>query len=274
MVKEILSYRPVQVALVLVVIIGISGVLYLQSVKREAARDIQSLEETAKPQQPPPAGPADTSDPSTQTTQGGHFHADGTFHAEPHSTAEPLKPPPGAVVTPVFPKPDPNEDPVEAAYKRLDYIKNNPYAWGGVYSPRATELIAQLMPPPVLQDEGHGDVVEEQIDELIAQGDPRAAEVLIANIYEGYISGHPMFDALVEIGPPTLPYLIPYLREDNVSAVSAVSVSGRIAAQYRDELGGIVEHLIIPKLEIILTSENFGPGTKEITREALAQLGR
>ena len=38
------------------------------------------------------------------------------------------------------------------------------------------------MPPPVLIDEGHGEEVYALMEELIAQGDPRAAEVIITTI--------------------------------------------------------------------------------------------
>ena len=214
------------------------------------------------PVEPLPKSTAKT--PVAETPPQGHVHDDGTFHPEPHET--PVEPPvqytapQGAVTDPDFPAVDPSEDPVEAAYKRLEYIKNNPYAWGGVHSERATELIAQLMPPPVLMDHDHGEEVREQIIELIAQGDPRAAEVLITTLCDGNMGGVAMFDALEEIGPPAVPYVLPYLEKGvaqggHISSAVFDSLS-RIGARYRSDLGGIVEHIIIPKLEVIAADDH------------------
>ena len=58
-----------------------------------------------------------------------------------------------------------------------------PYAWGGVHSERATELIGQLMPasePIRIRDHNHGELIGDLIFELCLQNDPRAAETLIA----------------------------------------------------------------------------------------------
>ncbi len=209
---------------------------------------------------------------SEQVPQG-HVHDDGTFHAdEPPDPIEQdgtpqverhdepkvqYTAPKGAVLKPDFPKVDPKADPVKAAYERLEYIKNNPYAWGGVHSERATELIAKLMPPPVLTDHADSDRVSALMDELIAQDDPRAAEVLITNICEGSIAGRFMFDGLVAIGPPAVPFILPYLREDNVWAGMGAKILVRIAVEHRDDLGGIVEHILIPNITIIAADEHF-----------------
>ena len=185
--------------------------------------------------------------------------------------------PRGAATTPDFPSVDPNEDLVEAAYKRLEYIKNNPYAWGGVHSERATQLIAQLMPPPVLMDEDHGHDVEVLILELIATDDPRAGEVLITTMCDGNMLSVMMMDALVAIGPPAVPYILPYVRENFVMAAVAIQSLGRIGALYSDDLGGIVDHIIIPKLEIVAADEDnafYQPGTVSDAREALSLLRR
>lgn len=212
---------------------------------------------------------------SEQVPQG-HFHDDGTFHA-----GEPPDPiqqdgtpqserhdepkvqytaPKGAVTKPNFPKIDPKEDPVKAAYKRLDYIKDNPYAWGGIHSPRATELINQLLPAEVPVDHAHGDLISQQIYELSAQGDPRAAEVLIAYMCDGGTGGSAMFDALEEIGPPAVPYVLPYLErfvaEGGITSVGMFYALGGIGARYGDDLGGILDHIIIPKLKVIAADED------------------
>lgn len=187
--------------------------------------------------------------------------------------------PPGAVTTPDFPPVDPNEDPVEAAYKRLEYIKNNPYAWGGVHSERATELIAQLMPPLVLNDHDDSDEVYALMVELMAQGDPRAAAVIIATFCEGSMSTDSMENALVAIGPPAVPYILPYLEkgvtEGGMVSSAVFDTLRRIAAEHPADLGGITEHIIIPKIMEIAADKDFerhDSGTVFFATAALAQL--
>ena len=187
--------------------------------------------------------------------------------------------PHGAVLEPVFPTIDPEEDPVKAAYKRLEYIKNNPFAWGGVHSLRATELISQLMPPPVLIDHAHSEQVSSLMTELIEQNDPRAAEVLITNMCEGSIGGKFMFDGLVAIGPPAVPYILPYLKkvvtyEGSVSP-EVFRILAIIAARHQDDLGDIVEHILIPNLITIAADEqllHYDPPLLHEAQAALEQL--
>ena len=231
---------------------------------------------------------------------GEHEHADGTFHEGgpeeplpgvevPAEVPDPPKvqytAPKGAVLTPEFPEMDPKADPVKAAYKRLEYIKNNPYAWGGVHSERATELIDQLMTesgPIRLIDHNHGDEVFELIDELCRQGDPRAAEVLIAHMCDGDLGGRVMADALAAIGPPAVPYILPYLTRDDTKGSDWIYIYGqvfeslaRIGVQYRDDLGGILDHIIIPKFKEIAADEDnkrYRSSSVVQAREALEQL--
>ena len=98
MLKEFLSQRPVQVALALVVIIGISGVLYLNHVKtqtqRQSAETANRISQVATTQ----TSFKDTKQ-SAETSQvndtpaDGHFHADGTWHAGAHvSSGDELEP--------------------------------------------------------------------------------------------------------------------------------------------------------------------------------------
>ncbi len=189
--------------------------------------------------------------------------------------------PEGTAVSPNFPPVNPNEEPVEAAYKRLEYIKNNPYAWGGVHSERATELIAELMPPPVLVEHADGDKVYALIVELIAENHPRAAGGLITNICDGNISGRAMYDALVELAPLSVPHILPYLErgvaEGGHIRSGVFNTLSRIAAEYPSELGGITEHIIIPKIAKIAADKDFeryDSGTVFFAQAALARLGR
>ncbi len=157
-------------SLVILVISAVGFLFYRQNMeieqpKKETAKEDKVSEEHQKQQQTPGdvvEGKLDASHPDF------HIHEDGTPHTDRHDEPKTqYTAPEGAVLKPDFPEVDPKEDPVKAAYKRLEYIKNNPYAWGGVRSPRATELIAELMPPPVIVDHDHGDEVDFQIDALL-----------------------------------------------------------------------------------------------------------
>ena len=247
--------------LFVIAVLSISGYFFYQSQQVADLNIPGATGETpvSPPAQPPAKAPAD------DTAQGGHFHEDGTFHAQPHdtpSTTQTQKDTTAAPTPPTAQTPTettPPDDPIAAAWERLEYISQNIYEWGGVASPRATQLIDELMPPPVLIDEGHGEKITELIVELIAQRDPRSAEVLVAYKFGGGISGKAMTDALVEIGPPSVPLIIPYLIEDSQTLFTgrSIMVLGRIAEEYRSELGGIVEHIIIPRLEVIVADEDF-----------------
>ncbi len=271
--------------LVILIIGLLAGVSYmavwqyteLQQYKKDAAEADKLLEQRQNQQQTPEGvadGDLDMSHPDF------HVHEDGTPHIGTHDEPKvEYTAPEGAVTKPDFPKIDPNEDPVKAAYKRLEYIKNNPYAWGGVHSERATELIDQLMTssgPIRLIDHNHGDEVIGQIEELCEQGDPRAAAVLIAHMCDGDTVGRVMFDTLAEIGPPAVPYILPYLEkgmeQGGYIRMAVFKSLGLIGDQYRDDLDGIVDHIIIPKLEVIAADEDnerYDSGTVIDAREAL-----
>ena len=247
---------------------------YIKQLENDLAGKQEIKEDRDKPSEQVNKKDLDTSHPDF------HVHEDGTPHIGTHEAPKVQNTAPeGAVLKPDFPKVDPKEDAVKAAYKRLEYIKNNPYAWGGVYSPRATELIAELMPPPELINHNHGDQVTEMIDELCEQGDHRAAEVIIGLMCETFILGPSMTNALEDIGPPAVPYILPYLEryvaQGGTTSIGMFDALGRISARYREDLGGIVDHIIIPKLEIIAAdadNERYDSGSVIDAREALARL--
>ena len=146
MLKEFLSQRPVQVALALVVIIGISGVLYLNHVKTETQRDIANMEVETPKRETSPASPSGTPDPATQ---GGHWHADGTYHPDPHAEAvesgTPTRSKPATTsvekqtVLPVQPFAPPETEPVkldpetqarvDALYEQADTLSKEADMW-------------------------------------------------------------------------------------------------------------------------------------------------
>ena len=87
MLNRVLSNNRVFGAVVCVLVFIAAGLLYLQSAKREVARDVPPLRETVKPQQPPRTGAQ-----PPEASQGGHFHEDGAWHAGPHEIPETRSP--------------------------------------------------------------------------------------------------------------------------------------------------------------------------------------
>ena len=249
MLRNLLSHR-LFIGILVLLICGVVSVYFLRTDLPEEPIKIYT------PVEPLPKVEAPIGEPE----QDGHVHEDGTWHEGSHEVHAPPAvsntAPPGVATTPDFPPADPNKDPVEAAYKRLEYIKNNPYAWGGVHSERATELIAQLMPPTVANDHNEGEQILGRIEELIAQNDPRAGEVLITNMCEAGFIYAPAVDALEQIGPPAVPYVLSYVHENVEMSAIAVDVLGRLGVRYRADLGGIVDHIIIPKLEAIVADSD------------------
>ncbi|MYG06053.1 hypothetical protein F4167_05440 [Candidatus Poribacteria bacterium] len=278
MVRNILSNR-LFIGLLILVICAVAGIYLLQMQPPDEPIIIYKPVEVEQPVVPKP--------PPGETAESGHWHGD-EWHDEPHEThAPPAAPavsgsvPPGAVTTPDFPPVDANDDPVAAAYKRLDYISKNPYAWGGVHSERATELIAELMPARLAADHSEGDERILLISELTQQNDPRAAEALIALMIDGGVGAVFMEDALEAIGPPAVPYILPYLEkgvaEGGYIGPAVFYSLGRIGVLFRDDLGGIVDHIIIPKLAVIAADEDaefYKYPAQRRANEVLTQLGR
>lgn len=200
--------------------------------------------EAPAPKPPPPGA-----------SPNGHWHGD-EWHDVPHETpaAPPVQntEPPAPKVKPFANfTPDPNDDPVEAAYKRLEYIKNNPHEWGD-FSLRTLELIDEMTPmPEPPKVEGDGDDTIALLEELSALRDPRSAEILIKYQMESGIMGRSVTEALVAMGPASVPALIARLDDPNSWSIDLLI---QIVGEHRSALGGIVEHIIIPKLEAIAAS--------------------
>ncbi len=170
------------------------------------------------------------------------------------------------------------EDPVAKAWAKLDYIMENPFAWGGTADPRTPALIAQLTPPPVSfgYEGGPDDNTEEIVmlmEALCPLRDPRSIEILVAYQVESPFSGSPLTEALVAMGPPSVPYLIPYLdlKEGDEHYTRGVANAARIlrqvGTQHRSDLDGIVAHIILPKLERILAEDPRSRRVKEAIRQ-------
>ena len=82
MFKQLLSDNRIFGGLVCVLVFVAGGLIYLQTVKRQTTQDIQRTQERLKQRDNPQTGKAEP-----QTAEGdGHYHADGTYHAESHDT--------------------------------------------------------------------------------------------------------------------------------------------------------------------------------------------
>lgn len=224
--------------------------------------------------------PSDTSQPQREQNrvpkENAHVHEDGTFHAGEHDDPiETQTPPVSRDYTPaVVQIPEGITDPdVLAAWERLDYISKNRHQWGN-FSARALELMAELTPVPNIydhtEDEGCGGEFIPILDELAKLRDPRSAELLLTYQMDSGVSGPIPHEALRAMGPAAVPVLIARLDyppgED--SLFDPLDLLPQIVAADRSELGGIVQHIIIPKIEAIAAYE--GPGERADANKQLA----
>lgn len=257
-------------ALALFVLCVVCGTLYLQHVKDQSARELAETPERVKAltgkqnQQNLAEVPAE--DPS----QGGHFHADGTWQEEVHEA--PQKPAASASV----PIPDGITDPeVLAAWQRLDYLAKHPFQWGGRPSARAAELMDELTPMWVSDDpHDHGEELMMTLDLLAAERDPRSAELLVTYQMDSGVVGRPIDEALVAMGPASVPALIARLNPEDAAEdllSTPINLLLPIVEQHRAELGSIVDHIILPRLEAIAAGSGY-IGNRSRARKALARL--
>ena len=162
-------------------------------------------------------------------------------------------------------------DPVAAAWARLESISQNLQKWGE-FSSEVTELMAQLTPTWAMSSEGEGEEAIELLDQLTEFQDPRSSEIFV-NYFRAGVSGRPVEEALIAIGPPSVPPLIPCLDDNDgfFTRLVAAELLGVIASEYGEELGGAVEYIILPKLEKLAMSDPI-PRIRQIASEAVARL--
>ena len=130
----------------------------------------------------------------------------------------------------------------------------------------------QLTPTWAMSTEGEGEEAIELLDQLTKFQDPRSPEIFVNYLLSG-VSGKPMTEALIEIGPPSVPLLIPLLdtNADLRGRLRAPRLLGIIGSEYRQELGGAVEYIILPKLEKLATSNPI-PRVRQYASEAVSKL--
>ena len=174
------------------------------------------------------------------------------------------------------------DDPVAKAWAKLDYIADNPFAWGGNADPRTAGLVQQLMPPPDgIASEAHADEIDILLYRLAELRDPRSIEAILA--YEGPLVGHRAAgEALIAMGIPVVPYLVAYLDEtlkaregyDYASMSGHVGLLSYLCRQHRAELDSIVEHIVLPKLEQLLSAGFLDDYHGPRVEKAIARLKR
>ncbi len=81
MLKQLLSDNRIFGAMVCVLVFIAGGLIYLQTVKRQATQDIQRTQEIVEQRQTPKI--------EGQPAPGGHYHPDGTYHVGPHEAETP-----------------------------------------------------------------------------------------------------------------------------------------------------------------------------------------
>ena len=98
--------------------------------------------------------------------------------------------------------------------------------------------MAQLTPTWAMSTEGEGEEAIELLDQLTKFQDPRSPEIFVNYLLSG-VSGKPMTEALIAIGPPSVPLLIPLLdaNADLRGRLRAPRLLGIIGSEYRQELG-------------------------------------
>ena len=105
MLKQLFSDNRIFIAAVCLLVFVAGGLLYLQTVKQEANREVQRTQEMLQQKQLPKIQTEAKPPPPGETAESGHWHGD-VWHAEPHEThapapqqktdvaAEPAPPPP------------------------------------------------------------------------------------------------------------------------------------------------------------------------------------
>ena len=172
------------------------------------------------------------------------------------------------------------DDPVAKAWAKLDYIADNPFAWGGNADPRTAGLVQQLMPrPDGIEDDAHAEEILLPLDDLIHLRDPRAIETLVAYLCWNSMAYASLGPAVSAMGPLAIPYLLPYLEEEPPKEgeafsgfIKATGFLANIGKRHREELDGIVEYIILPKLKQILATPSLSPYVRKRVEEQIDRL--
>ncbi len=144
----------------------------------------------------------------------------------------------------------PNEtlDPVAEAWAVVNHIKENLHEWGD-FSPEAEAIMDRLMPVWEI-DEASGEESMKPLMELWNKyRDPRSAEVLAAYIFDTNGFSPSYFTQMIDLGPPSIPFVIPYLSKGSPRNEYAAEIFVGVWQTHRELLDGVAQHIVIPTLE-------------------------
>ncbi len=155
-------------------------------------------------------------------------------------------------------------DPDATAWDKVEHIRNNLHLYG-TFHPDADAIIAQLMPPPdgflnaksgftecgeFIHDEAADELVIALFKQLIPLNDPRSAELLARYLYEYGSGGTSWTRALVNLGAPSIPFLLDHVKmEDGASRSSVVVELKSIVNRHPDLDPDIVTDILEPLFE-------------------------
>ncbi len=139
-------------------------------------------------------------------------------------------------------------DPVAEAWAVVNYIKENLHEWGA-FSPEAEAIMDRLMPVWEI-DEASGEESMKLLMELWNKyRDPRSAEVLAAYIFDTNGFSPSYFTQMIDLGPPSIPFVIPYLSKGFPDNERAAEIFVGVWQTHRELLDGVAKHIVIPTLE-------------------------
>ena len=262
MLKNLLSNR-LFIGILVLLVCGVVSVYFLRTDLPEEPIKIYT------PVEPLPKPKAEA--PIEETEQDGHVHEDGTWHEGAHEAHQNPAAPSSVQIPEGITDPE-----VLAAWQRLDDIAKNPFQWGGRRSDRALELMDELTPMWIIDDpHDHGEELMMTLDLLAEERDPRSAALLLMYQLDSPVSGTPIDEALVAMGPAAVPALVARLNPEDAAHVYMASIIidilPPIVEQHRSELAGIVDHIILPRLVAIAEGSGY-IGNRSRARKALERL--
>ena len=154
--------------------------------------------------------------------------------------------------------------PDATAWEKVEHIRNNLHLYG-TFHPDADAIIAQLNSPPenflnpqtgfteggefIHEEDGH-ELVFDLFDQLIPLNDPRSAELFLRYTYEYGASSAGWDRALVDLGAPSIPFLLEHVKmQDSASRLSVVEMLKEIVDRHPDLDPDIVTDILEPLFE-------------------------
>ena len=255
MLKELFSNRLFIGALAFFILCVVGGTLYISHVEKQGAEELATDEDRVKQvpekQQQQPTAKAPVGD----TSQGGHFHEDGTWHGEPH-----LMPPLSVPPIPTQQPPSNAIDLSKLSPEEYERVMIQFYQQAGVAPPPADyEYLWEA--PWVVKRDASGEPILHRI------GDP------IINIF--YIRGfaptpeeYARYQALVRAHNDAVS------DGDTIAAEQVLQEMSNLQAEAQGDLPVADSTLKVPdSMDLATAKENERQKIKEVLDAAYAELG-